>query len=148
MSAIYQCEALEKKDEFLRLRVHIINPEYPVFYYSKSFVLNLLFDYSDPTKSDSILASPLYQTIPRYAPEPCNYFLDLKDEIVSEVTVEEELNYPVTSPLDVHDYRAQLDQLPACVFGVLLTDAKWAAHVEVNRTWTSGAADCEDESPL
>lgn len=146
MSAIYQCEALEKKDEFLRLQVHIINPEYPVFYHSKSFVLNLLFDYSDPLKSDSVLASPLYRAIPRYVPEPCNYFLELKDEIIGEVTVEQELNYPVTSPLDIDDYRAQLDELPVCVFGVRLTDAKWAAHVEEHKSWTSGAADCEDES--
>ena len=144
MTAIYLCEAEEKRDKLLKLKVYIINPECPEFYYSASFVLNLIFDYWDPAKTDAILSAPLYMAVPRDAPEPCNYLSELAEAIIEEATVHRQARYPVEGELHIADYRQQLDELPLCVFHVRVTDAKWISHVEEKKRWTSAALDCEE----
>ncbi|NES77320.1 MULTISPECIES: hypothetical protein [unclassified Okeania] len=145
MTAIYLCEAVEKKDTFLKLRVYIINPECPRFYYSKSFILNLLFDYSNPQKSGDILVKlPLYLSIPRYSFNVHNYFLELKDEIISDINVRQQINYyPDEGSLEIQNWKTQLAELPLCVFDIWLTDKKWIMHIDEKDKWTSGATDWE-----
>lgn len=143
MSENYHCRALEKTGTVLRLRVTIIHPDERRLHASKCFVVQLLHEYSDPTRMGDVLGAPLFGVIPRYADDADARYFDLRDELIERVDVESDRFYPPVAEFEVSDFTQQLDTLPQRVLRVTARRAEWLAHVRAGDTWLAAARDWE-----
>ncbi|MGM9509921.1 hypothetical protein ACS5NO_19465 [Larkinella sp. GY13] len=143
-TANFQIKAISKVEKVVRVRIWIINPDVQYFPERVGFGLQLLWDALEDTQ---FTPYPLAEAVNEREITDVNWLAREAENYVDQFTYVSFERFPVPESIenlrdkDYNDFWDDLGKVPGATADILLTDSKWARHIQENKVWKSYAFD-------